>query len=125
MAWLENFWFGCGHCHGESGCPYVHGEEVSADGCDRGEAGTEVNVSRLVFPAIVVFVFPLVTAVLGAYLSGRWWPAESPDTLGWHQACGLAAGLVIGVVLARIILREGRRRVPSGRKGEEHDRCPA
>ena len=102
MALLERFWFGCGHCHGASGCPYVDGDGPEA-------AAATLRGPMLVLTVLLVFVVPLLTALIGARVVERWVSAW-PDSLAiWCQAGGLVAGLAVGVVLARTILARMHR----------------
>ena len=58
MAWLEQFWFGCGHCHRREGCAVARPGEPGPGG---GHA-EQLRGAHLVLPAVAVFLVPLMTA---------------------------------------------------------------
>ena len=65
-------------------------------------------------PAVVVFILPLLTAISGAHLAGRWCPGESFGEVGRWQAVGTLIGLLVGAGLAKLLLSVPRRPRPSG-----------
>ncbi len=93
MKWLERFWFGCGHCHGADSCPVARAAE--SDSARGGLAGA----------AVVVFLMPLVFAIVGAWLAGGR-PVEGTLAVssGW-QMVGATVGLAAGVVMARWLVQ--------------------
>ena len=96
MAWLEKFWFGCGHCHGIESCPAAQAAE---------QAGRQnPGGIRLVFSVIVVFILPLLTSITGAYLAGKWSSQDSGQSLAGWQAAGMLAGLAAGIGTAKLLL---------------------
>jgi len=58
---------------------------------------------KLAASAAVVFLLPILIAILGAYLFGTIWAEESFASLGRWQTGGAAAGLVAGVLLAKAL----------------------
>jgi hypothetical protein len=60
----------------------------------------------LVGAALCVFLFPLATATAGAILAGRQEMHQFAGAFG-----GLAAGLVVGVIMARLIGRPAKEKV--------------
>lgn len=104
MRFLERFWFGCGHCHGEGGCPIL--EEA---GLDPAETGEVRRGAPLVGTALLVFILPLITAVIGAYLAGRYGTGATAAWLGYWQVAGAVVGFFAGVGLARFVFWTRRR----------------
>jgi hypothetical protein len=104
MRFLERFWFGCGHCHGEDGCPLMEGVDPESVGTPDTERGP-----GLIGAVILVFLVPPATAIGGAYLAGRWWAGSSPASLGLWQAAGAVAGFLAGVGLAKLVFWTRRR----------------
>lgn len=85
MAWLEKFWFGCGHCHGGRECPLA----------EQAESALPAGGQSATVPAVlVVFILPLATAIAGAHVCG-------PS--GLWQTAGALGGLMAGVVVARLL----------------------
>ena len=100
MKWLERFWFGCGHCHGTDGCPWVQ------DGIAPDE---NAGGARLVLLSMVVFLLPLLTAMVGAYYVGAWQAGAGTVALGWWQALGAVIGFAAGIPIARLLVAVIRR----------------
>jgi len=97
---------GCGHCHLHEACPMA--DAADGDLPDAGPAGQGLG---LVMSAMVVFLLPLATGMVGAFIVGKWL-ADSPiGSLGWWQAGGMTGGLAVGVILARLLLASVRRPV--------------
>ena len=108
MKFLERFWFGCGHCHGEQSCPLMEGvdpESVGTRDYDHGAA--------LIGAVILVFILPLATAIGGAFLAGNWWAGPSRASLGLWQTIGAVVGFFIGVGLAKLVFWTRRRSLPA------------
>lgn len=100
MQWLERFWFGCGHCHGVDSCPVARAAE--SESARTGPAG---HGAGLVGAAVVVFLMPLIFAIVGAWLAGgRAAEGSFAVSAGWQMA-GAAAGLAAGVVTARWLVQ--------------------
>ena len=118
MAGLEKPPFGCGQCDELAGCRFARTAESGPDGGGR----AELRGRDLVLPATAVFLLPLVAAMGGAYLTGRWWAGASFASGGWWQAGGAMGGLILGAGLARLLLMRlrGRRTSTGGATG--HDR---
>lgn len=73
--------------------------------------------AKLVVTAIVVFLWPLLAGILGAYWVGQF--ATADGGRGWWQFGGFLAGLLVGVVLARQLIawmgyRTTDRQTPEG-----------
>ncbi|UCD29136.1 MAG: hypothetical protein JSV03_01230 [Planctomycetota bacterium] len=99
MAFLEKFWFGCGHRHGQETCPLADAAERSS------HPGLEHYQGRkLAAAAGVVFLLPMLIAIAGAYLAGELWAQESFASLGWWQTGGAFAGFILGVIAAKLLL---------------------
>lgn len=99
MRFLERFWFGCGHCHDGKGCPLA--EHVDPQ---TGEFHTRADGLPIPVAVILVFIVPLVTAIVAAHLAGQWNTKLSGTALGWWQCGGGVAGFFVGVALARAAL---------------------
>lgn len=99
MKFLERFWFGCEHCHGGQGCPVA--EHVDPE---TGEIPGTAHGLALIALVLLVFVFPLATAVAGAYAATCWSEAVSQTGRDLWQLGGALAGFFVGVGLARIAL---------------------
>jgi len=117
MALLENFWFGCGHCHGGKGCPMAQAADLNGD-VPAGAGGS------LVLAAVTVFLFPLTLAILTAWAAGRWGPDTALSPLALRQTAGTLAGLALGVCLARPVITRIVRR-PRRQRGGTDDRIAA
>ena len=99
--------FGCKHCQMKSSCPMSDGETPLPP---------EAQGFQLVSSAMVVFLLPLAMAILGAFLAVRWWARSTDASEGTLQAAGMAAGLIVGVVLAKLLIAlRDRSKVCSGR----------
>jgi len=58
--------------------------------------------AKLVVTAMVVFLWPLLAGILGAYWVGQF---AAPDGgRGWWQFGGLVAGLLVGVAVAKVLV---------------------
>ena len=108
MKFLERFWFGCGHCHGGAGCPVA--ENVDPE---TGELRVTVHGPALVGIVILVFIVPLATAIIGAYLGGLWLSGPTETLLWLWQLAGAIVGFLAGVGLARLVLWSRRRYWPT------------
>jgi positive regulator of sigma E activity len=97
MRFLERFWFGCGHCHGD-GCPLAE----TTDTATQGDAGH----GSVVAESLAVFILPLVTALAGGWLASRIWPIGG-QVLG--LLVGAAAGIALACVLVRWLVRDQAR----------------
>lgn len=120
---LERFWYGCGgHCHcspdGVAACPLMNGNDPLAPLMDP-EARRFSTGFGLVGACLLVFVLPLATGLLGAFLLGRLIDLGHPARQGWIQLLGLLAGLGVGVGLAKLVLRLTQPRVEKLGGGEE------
>jgi MFS family permease len=98
MADREQFSFGCSHCQQAESCPLA---ETMAKA---GSAENEHRGARLVLPALVVFIMPLLTGITGAYLAAHWWAQDNFASVGGWQTAGLFGGLIAGILLAKIML---------------------
>jgi len=103
---LQRLWFGCGgacHAHGQDQptCPLLDTTDLTASVRDPA-ARRFSHGGPLAAAAATVFLFPLATAMGGAYLAGRY----VPPFLGyeWAQLLGLLGGMAAGVGLARCFL---------------------
>jgi hypothetical protein len=105
---LENFWRGCGHCHGERGasCPF---DDV-ADSPNT-DAGRERRFG-VPMSAVLVFLLPLLTTIGGAYLLGHTLVLDSPQALSRSEVVGGSGGLLAGILLAKLIATVVSRRKP-------------
>lgn len=54
-----------------------------------------------------VFLLPLATAIAAAFLGGRF-AAPRPDSVALWQGGGAGAGLLVGVIVARVLAARGR-----------------
>lgn len=108
MKFLERFWFGCRHCHDGQGCPVA--DHVDPD---TGELRGALRGGKLVAVVVLVFIVPLATAVLGAYLSEAWWANGSRLAPATWQLLGALGGFFAGVGLAKLVLWVGRAYLPS------------
>jgi hypothetical protein len=70
----------------------------------------------LVVPVILVFLVPPTAAILGAWIADRLSATRSPFYLGLWQFAGVAAGFVVGVVLAKLLSRIVVRRGVPGKR---------
>jgi len=114
VKWLERFWYGCGNCHGGDTCPLVDASDDAAAQRLRWGHGWS-----LVFAASTVFLLPLVCAVIGSWLGGRYGARLGLTTLGLRQGLGMLGGLAVGVGLAKLIIRWARTRpMPDGGDAE-------
>lgn len=98
--------FGCGHCHLHDACPVA-----DADANDSYHEHPTYEGFGFLMSAMLAFVLPLMTAMAGAYLAGQCVSPSSVGSLGRWQALGMAGGLVMGVILAKLLLgliRQGR-----------------
>jgi len=95
---LENFWHGCGHCHGPESCALADALEKTAISGRPFSRGTP-----LVVTSITVFVLPLVLALVVSTTGGRWSVAVG-RSLALGQILGAAAGLAAGVAVAKLIV---------------------
>lgn len=118
MAGLERPAFGCCQCDELARCRFAQTAEAGPDGGGR----EQPRGRHLVLPATAVFLLPLVAAVGGAYLTGRWWAGASFASRGWWQAGGAVGGLILGAGLARLLLMRLRGRRTSTDGGTGHDR---
>ena len=100
MNFLERFWSGCSHCRGQSECPLA--EDLERASNDPGQAR---RGSKLVGSAVAVFILPLVGAIAGGHLAGSAWAENSFGSVGRWQSGGILAGLLVGVVLAKLLLK--------------------
>lgn len=100
MKWLERFWGGCGHCHGAESCPLLQ---------DHKNAPQFGKGSSLVCAAMTVFILPLASAILGAYLAEHWYAVSADVSALICHVVGGAAGLLIGIAFAKIIIACVRR----------------
>jgi len=107
MKFLERFWFGCGDCHGGHGCPLA--ESVNQD---RKEGGASAHGPALIGVAVLVFLVPMATAIIGAYVAGRWFAGPAETSLGFWQPAGAFVGFFAGVGLAKLVLWMCRRFLP-------------
>ena len=82
-----------------SGCPKCS----ALDQCGRQPGG--LTGWALVGSALCVFQLPLATATAGAILAGRQEMHQFAGAFG-----GLAAGLVVGVIMARLIGRPAKEK---------------
>lgn len=98
MKFLERFWFGCGHCHGPEGCPWVE-----AAGCTSPDA-FGASGRGLVLCALAVFILPLASAIAGAHLVGRWCVGLADGSIAAGQAAGIVVGFLVGVGVAKVVL---------------------
>ncbi|NLX21469.1 MAG: SoxR reducing system RseC family protein [Phycisphaerae bacterium] len=92
MSFLENMRFGCEHCLQRGRCPAT---------CDAPESGEDTPIDSgpsLVLPSITVFLMPLASGIVGAFLADRW-----AGSAVW-QGVGLLAGLAAGVIVARMLI---------------------
>jgi hypothetical protein len=100
MALLEDFFFGCGHCHGPENCRVAQAEEQA-----RAEGVSSCQGAKLVVPAMIVFLGPLITGMLAAHVVGGWLAGKGSFWLAFGQLAGFAAGAMIGILLARTLTR--------------------
>ena len=63
--------------------------------------GPEIGGGRFVLQAVMVFLVPLASATLGAFLAGRWW-GGSTASMGFWQAVGAIVGFGVGASAARL-----------------------
>jgi Kef-type K+ transport system membrane component KefB len=74
----------------------------------------------LAFSAGLVFLLPMFFVIFGAYLSGELWAQSSLASLGRWQTVGALAGLVAGVLFAKLILMlMGSRRLGEGSMSDD------
>ncbi|RMF85200.1 MAG: hypothetical protein D6744_01795 [Planctomycetota bacterium] len=98
MKMLDRLWQGCGHCDGAAHCPYAR--EL---GADAQKPKTGVAALPIPLTAGVVFLLPLVCGIVGGWaVQDRLQPPS--NVAGWWQAGGAAAGIAVGVVIARVLL---------------------
>jgi hypothetical protein len=98
MKFLERFWFGCGHCHDGRGCPVAEHADPNT-----GEIGFRVPGVSLVGAAVLVFLVPLASAILGAFYAGRLAATEQVGLLGLWQVGGAVVGFLGGVAVAKCV----------------------
>jgi len=113
---LKDFWFGCGHCHGEKECPLIQASEQAS-----GPGGEFVRGRGLVISAIVVFILPMMTAILGAWLASNWGAQANFASLGRWQTSGMVTGFILGVLVAKFLLIPLLGRQFGHKKQVEHD----
>jgi hypothetical protein len=104
MGFLERFWLGCGHCHDGRECP------LATDAAPRTFGTGEYRHGLgLVGAVLLAFILPLVTAIGGAFLAGRWLAGPVQQLLGVWQTGGAIVGFVAGVGLAKLVFWVRRR----------------
>lgn len=113
MKFLERFWFGCGHCHGDGTCPLL--DTTTPLPLAAREFG---HGPGLVGAVLLVFILPLAMAIAGAYAAGQWGPGQVVLSLGVRQAAGAVAGFLVGVGVAKFAFWT-RRRFASAAGGAE------
>lgn len=96
MRFLERFWTGCGHCHGVESCPLAQAAEQEGLPLGGGH--------RLVLTVLVVFILPLLSAILVAFVAGKWFAEETASSLARWQVGGLLVGMAAGVGLAKLLI---------------------
>ena len=104
MKTLEKFWFGCGHSHCRE-CPVMEASEQEEHEPTGFEAG-----GALVVSCLAVFIFPILTAVTGAWLAGARWGGSTSVSQGLWQVGGALVGVVVGVGAAKLLIRVMARR---------------
>lgn len=120
---LRRLWFSCGgHCHthsdGGASCPLMDGANPTQRSLDP-QARRFGAGGALVGAAMVVFLLPLVMAIGGAFLAGEYLAPPSSGAVGWWQAAGMLAGLVVGVAIAKLLLFLVRSRQTISGGGDE------
>ena len=97
-------------------------ESIHCPGCPHNDACRQVwGIERrgsltpigLSLASIMVFLFPIITAILAGALIGSY-TTDAEYPILW-QAIGGVAGLIVGVILARLIMPLIRKRF------DEHD----
>ncbi len=105
MRFLERFWTGCGHCRGGESCPIAEAAEQGGLPLGGGR--------RLVLTVFVVFVLPLLSALLVAFAAGEWFAGETASSLARWQTGGLLVGMAAGIGLAKLLIHIAtRKRAP-------------
>jgi hypothetical protein len=66
-----------------------------------------------------VFLLPLLTGIAGAFLAGHFGAGRTPTSTGWWQFLGMIAGLILGVTLAKLVVRLCRQEQSCPHGGEE------
>lgn len=98
VAYLEKFWFSCEHCQKGEPCPII-------ESLDDADTSSDIyRGARLVLPALLVFVLPLLTGIAGSYLAAYWWARDTIASVDGWQSAGLIGGLVVGILVAKIVL---------------------
>jgi len=100
LNWLERFWTGCGHCRGGQECPLAGANSpVGPDG-----------TGGLALRAAVVFLLPLASAIVCSHLAWRMWAGHEPGSSAGWQIAGMAVGIVLGIAVAKVLIRIMRQR---------------
>lgn len=88
----------CGHCHLHDSCPMA-----DKDVNDPHVTNPDGKGLGLLKSASAVFLLPLAMGMGGAFVAGEWLADSSVGSLGRWQAGGMAGGLVLGVILAKLL----------------------
>ena len=100
MNWLERFWSGCGHCRGPEDCPLAKG----LDGASSHGSIPTMSAGLFAVSVMAVFLLPLIFAMAGGYLAGRW-VALTDGITGLFQDGGMVVGAVVGIAVAKALTR--------------------
>lgn len=71
---------------------------------ETGQVRTDADGLPIPVAVLLVFILPLVTAIIGAHLASRWYSELSGSALDWAQCGGGVAGFFFGVTLARFVV---------------------
>ena len=114
MKMLERFWVGCGGCHGDGhSCPYA--DELA----EAVQPPTGIGRLPIALSALVVFLLPLLSAILAAHAAGKLVGERGDMIVTLAQGGGLAAGLVLGAGAAKLLLLGLYRIWPFPDRGNE------
>lgn len=109
MKFLERFWLGCGHCHGAQSCPLA--DKIDPAAVAAHEYG---HGSALAAAVILVFLLPMVAAIVGAYLAGQWLGDGPESLLKTGQVGGAVVGFFVGVGVAKLVFWTRARLASAG-----------